>query len=128
MITPRRVVQLGPDHARAHKRTISMASCSTRPATAKTAFPTLNNNSTWGTCAKVRIDAARESTTISDALQSLGRLDEAQAAYDRTLEIDPDNHAVRHMLHALRGETVAKPPAEFVSRLFDRYAPVSNRT
>ena len=68
-------------------------------------------------------DHARAHSNLGNALQSLGRLDEAQAAYDRTLEIDPDNHAVWHMLHALRGETVPKPPAEFVSRLFDRYAP-----
>ncbi len=68
-------------------------------------------------------DHAKAHSNLGNALQSLGRLEEAEAAYARTLELNPLNHAVRHMLAALRGETVPKPPAEFVSRLFDRYAP-----
>ena len=72
---------------------------------------------------ELRPDDARAHSNLGNALQSLGRVDAAQAAYERTLEINPENHAVRHMLSALRGETVAKPPPQFVSRLFDRYAP-----
>jgi len=72
---------------------------------------------------ELRPEHAKACSNLGNALQSLGRLDEAQAAYIRTLELSPENHAVRHMLHALRGETVPKPPAEFVARLFDRYEP-----
>ena len=70
-----------------------------------------------------RPDHAKAHSNLGNALQTMGRVDDAQAAYIRTLELDPGNVAVRHMLAALRGDTVAKPPAEFVSRLFDRYAP-----
>ena len=72
---------------------------------------------------RIRPNHARAQSNLGNALQSLGRLEEAQAAYVRTLELSPANHAVRHMLRALQGATPRKPPVEFVSRLFDRYAP-----
>ena len=72
---------------------------------------------------RLRPDHAKAHSNLGNVLQTVGRLSEAQNAYVRTLELDPSNHAVQHMLHALRGETVARPPPEFVTRLFDRYAP-----
>ena len=70
-----------------------------------------------------RPDHAKAHSNLGNALQTMGQLDEAQVAYARTIELDPGNVAVKHMLSALRGDAVEKPPPEFVSRLFDRYAP-----
>ena len=53
---------------------------------------------------RLRPDHAKAHSNLGNVLQTVGRLSEAQNAYVRTLELDPSNHAVQHMLHALRGE------------------------
>lgn len=47
---------------------------------------------------------------------------DAAAAFERALQIDPDNRRSRHMLALLNGEEIAEIPAGFISQMFDDYA------
>ena len=59
---------------------------------------------------------------LGHALAELGNKKEAMAAYQRALELNPDNTLVRHAVNSLAGHTTDKAPAEYVKTLFDEYA------
>lgn len=60
---------------------------------------------------------------LGNTLHQQQRWEEARSAYRQVLTIDPDHASARHMVAALDGATPAQCPAEFVSELFDSYAP-----
>lgn len=49
---------------------------------------------------------------------------QAITTYQQALAIDPDNAEVKHILHAISGDSLPEQaPKEYVSHLFDQYAP-----
>lgn len=58
---------------------------------------------------------------LAGAFEEQGKTKEALATYQRTIELDPSNTAAKHLLAALKGETPASAPAEYVKSLFDSY-------
>jgi predicted TPR repeat methyltransferase len=62
--------------------------------------------------------------TLGTALERMGRYDEAADSYRKALWLNPDEANWEFDLAAMTGEkTPAAPPADFVARLFDEYAP-----
>lgn len=54
--------------------------------------------------------------------QSLGKLPEAEACFERALELRPDNEMARHLLFALRNITPDRAPPSYIRDTFDSYA------
>ena len=73
----------------------------------------------------VQIESTHVSALASLALtlQDLGRFDEAIETYKKVLILAPDNGLANHMLSAMQGRSTAQAPADFVTELFDAYAP-----
>ena len=59
---------------------------------------------------------------LASTLKSMGRDDEYEKQLVECLRIDPNDGQVRHLLAALRGETTATAPADYVTKIFDDYA------
>lgn len=68
-------------------------------------------------------DSAVANSSLASVLYAQGRLEEAVAAYRQVLALDPAAAFARHMVAALDGTTTEAAPREYVSNLFDRYAP-----
>lgn len=59
---------------------------------------------------------------LGTLMHNLNRTDEAITFYEQTLEYNPHQPTVRHLLSALKGITPEKPENAFVTGLFDYYA------
>jgi len=59
---------------------------------------------------------------LGSVLAASGQRDEAERCYRAALELDPGLSEAAFKLAALRGETPATAPADYVARLFDGYA------
>jgi predicted TPR repeat methyltransferase len=61
--------------------------------------------------------------TLATALKDLGYRDEAIAQFQEVLRRSPDHPGANHLLAALTGQQRDRCEADYVSRLFDYYAP-----
>lgn len=59
---------------------------------------------------------------LGTAYQAKGDNPRASDCYAATCELEPEHPAARHLLVALSGESVSRPPHGFVRDLFDHYA------
>jgi len=65
---------------------------------------------------------------FAQAADGAGLRDAAIAAYRRCLEINPQLHALRHLVHALSGEgMLPRAPDDYLRWVFDHSAPVFER-
>lgn len=65
---------------------------------------------------------------FAQAADRAGLRDAAVTAYRRCLEINPQLHAIRHLVHALSGEgMLPRAPDEYLRWVFDNAAPVFDR-
>lgn len=72
---------------------------------------------------QLRPDHADAWNNLGNALHDLLRYDEARACYQEALRLRPAMVGTRYRLAALGGAPMPnKPPAEYVSKLFDSYA------
>lgn len=68
---------------------------------------------------------------LADCQRQLGRYQQARATYQRILSLDPDDVSARYLMAALAAADTSdaasdappSPPAEYIRRLFDDYAP-----
>ena len=60
---------------------------------------------------------------LGGVLRELGEREGAIASYRDALEVEPDHAASRHMLASLTGVAPPVPPMDYVSELFDNFAP-----
>lgn len=103
-----------PDHPRLHNNRGTALRRLKRPAEAAEAYRR----------------SARLAPARPDAWRNLGLLAAeqrdaalAREAFGEVLRLAPDDVTARHMLDALEGRTTAAPPAGFVARSFDSFAP-----
>ena len=47
----------------------------------------------------------------------------AGASFRKALDADPEHGSAKHMLASLSGSTTAGPPVDYVTDLFDKFAP-----
>lgn len=61
-------------------------------------------------------------TNLAETLRLLGKGSEALTYLNRKLRLTPDDTVTRHTIDVLTGTNPERPPAEYVSRLFDHHA------
>ena len=54
--------------------------------------------------------------------KTISKLDEAVKSYERALELNPKDHATRHILNSLLGKNSQSAPNEYIESLFNNYA------
>lgn len=72
--------------------------------------------------AKLAPDQAVIYRDLGKAELALSKTEKALRHYQRSLSIDPANPETRHFINALSGQTTSRPPAAYVTNLFDAYA------
>jgi predicted TPR repeat methyltransferase len=70
----------------------------------------------------IKPDYAEGHYNLGNVLVDLGRREEALECFRTTLSLNPNHALAGHMAAALTGETTARAPDEYVTKLFDQYA------
>lgn len=79
-------------------------------------------------CLALRSDHGPAWSQRGQALKDLGRVDEAAASFERALALGDAPELNAYFLAGLRGDAApARPPRDYVERLFDDYAPAFDR-
>ncbi len=72
---------------------------------------------------ELNADFVEAITNLAEQYQQLGKFDEALALYDRALSLDAQNELTRFARDALAHANPARPPDEFVRKIFRDLAP-----
>ena len=67
-------------------------------------------------------DFAEAHSNLGNALEKLGKLNDAVASYKKAISIKPDFHSVRHYLNSLLGNTTTSAPREYIEESFNHFA------